>query len=86
MGLLTLAAAFLAAAYYLIVVGTRHGDLSLIVPFRYTAVLFATIVGFVVWGDTPNALAWCGIALLIGSGIYLLRASRRARAAPVTSG
>lgn len=86
MGLLTLAAAFLAAAYYLIVVGTRHGDLSLIVPFRYTAVLFATIVGFVVWGDTPNVVAWCGIALLIGSGIYLLRASRRARAAPVTPG
>jgi drug/metabolite transporter (DMT)-like permease len=79
MGLLTVAAAFLAAAYYLIVIGTRRGDLSLIVPFRYTAVLFATIVGFVVWGDTPNALAWCGIGLLIGSGIYLLRASRRAR-------
>ena len=79
MGLLTVAAIFLAAAYYLIVLGTRRGDLSLIVPFRYTAVLFATIVGFVVWGDTPNALAWGGIGLLIGSGIYLLRASRRAR-------
>jgi len=85
LGLLALAAIFLAAAYYLIVIGTRRGDLSLIVPFRYTAVLFATIVGFVVWGDTPNALAWCGIGLLIGSGIYLLRASRRARSASATS-
>jgi drug/metabolite transporter (DMT)-like permease len=84
LGLLTVAAAFLAAAYYLVVGSTRHGDLSLIVPFRYTAVLFATIVGFVVWGDTPNMLAWCGIALVVASGIYVLRASRRARAAPVT--
>ena len=65
-------------------VSTRHGDLSLIAPFRYTALLFATISGFVVWGDTPNALAWGGIALVIASGIYVLRVSRRARAAPIT--
>jgi len=79
--LLALAAVFLAAAYFLIVSSTRRGDLSLVAPFRYTGLLFATIVGFVVWGDTPNALAWCGIALLIISGIYVLRASRRARTA-----
>ena len=36
--------------------------------------------GFVIWGDTPNALAWGGIALVIASGIYVLRVSRRARA------
>ena len=80
-GLLAVAAAFLATAYFLVVIGTRHGDLSLVAPFRYTALLFATIMGFVVWGDTPNGLAWCGIALVIASGIYVLRASRRARAA-----
>jgi drug/metabolite transporter (DMT)-like permease len=83
LGLLAVAAIFLSAAYYLIVIGTRHGDLSLIAPFRYTALLFATIAGFLVWGDRPNALAWCGIALVIASGVYVLRASRRARAAPV---
>jgi len=81
LGLLAIAAVFLAAAYLLIVSSTRRGDLSLTAPFRYTGLLFATIAGFVVWGDVPNALAWCGIALLVGSGIYVLRASRRARAA-----
>ena len=83
-GLLAVAAVFLSTAYYLIVVSTRRGDLSLVAPFRYTALLFATIAGFVVWGDTPNALGWCGIALVVASGIYVLRASRRARAAPIT--
>jgi len=81
LGILAIAAVFLAAAYFLIVSSTRRGELSLIAPFRYTGLLFATIVGFVVWGDTPNALAWCGIVLLIGSGIHVLRASRRARTA-----
>ena len=83
LGLLAVAAVFLSTAYYLIVVSTRRGDLSLVAPFRYTALLFATIAGFVVWGETPNALGWSGIVLVIASGIYVLRASRRARAAPV---
>ncbi|MEO8304549.1 MAG: DMT family transporter, partial [Betaproteobacteria bacterium] len=82
LGLLAVAAAFLATAYYLLVSSTRKGDLSLVAPFRYSGLLFAAVIGFVVWGDVPNGLAWSGIVLLIGSGIYVLRASRRARAAP----
>ena len=85
LALLAVVAVFLSTAYYLIVISTRRGDLSLVAPFRYTAILFATVAGFVIWGDTPNALAWCGIALVIASGIYVLRVSRRARTAPVTA-
>jgi drug/metabolite transporter (DMT)-like permease len=83
-GYLAVVAVFLSTAYYLLVVSTRHGDLSLIAPFRYSALLFAAIAGFIVWGDVPNALAWGGIALVIASGIYVLRVSRRARRAPIT--
>jgi drug/metabolite transporter (DMT)-like permease len=81
LGLLCIAAVFLSIAYFLIVTSTRRGDLSVSAPFRYTGLLFATVLGFIVWGDIPNALAWCGIALLVGSGIYVLRASRSARSA-----
>ena len=81
LGLLALAACFFSAAYFLIVQSTRGGELSLVAPFRYTALLFATIMGFVVWGDLPNLLACGGIVLVIASGIYVLRRSRRARAA-----
>ena len=80
LGVLATAAVFLASAYFLLVTGTRRGDLSLITPFRYTALLFAVIAGFVVWGETPNPLAWCGILLVVASGIALLRASRPGRA------
>jgi drug/metabolite transporter (DMT)-like permease len=74
-------AVFLTAAYIMIVRSTRRGDLSVISPFRYSALLFAAIAGYLVWGDRPNALAWCGIALLVGSGVYVLRAESRARVA-----
>ncbi|HPU53763.1 MAG TPA: hypothetical protein PK359_19540 [Burkholderiaceae bacterium] len=41
--------------------------------FRYTGLLWALMVGFVCWGDVPNGLAWRGIALLIGAGLWMLR-------------
>ena len=74
--LLALASVFLAAGYYCIVVGMRHGELSVVGPFRYSGLLWAVIIGFVVWGDIPNALAWVGIVLLTGSGLYVVYSER----------
>jgi LPXTG-motif cell wall-anchored protein len=54
----------------------RAGELSLIAPFRYTALLFAVVIGFMVWRDVPDALAWAGIALLVGAGLFVLRRAR----------
>lgn len=82
LALLALAAAFLMGAYYLIVDAMRHGEMSLVAPFRYTGVLYAIVVGYVIWGDVPNLLAWGGIALLVGAGLFVLyRESVRARVA-----
>jgi drug/metabolite transporter (DMT)-like permease len=86
LAMLAVAATALASAYVLIVRSTRRGDLSAVAPFRYSALLFAVIVGYLVWGDVPNAPGWCGIALLVGSGIYVLRASRRALIVPDSGG
>jgi drug/metabolite transporter (DMT)-like permease len=80
LALLGLASLFLAGGYYAIIDCMRHGEMSLVAPFRYTGLLWALIVGFVVWGDVPNALAWNGIALLVASGLYVLHRERvRAR-------
>ena len=38
-------------------------------------------LGWAVWGEVPNALAWTGIALLVGAGLYVLHGEQsRARA------
>ena len=71
-GLLALAAAFLSGGYYFIISSMRLGEMSLIAPFRYTGLLFALVLGYFIWDEVPNALAWGGTALLIGSGLYLL--------------
>lgn len=77
LGLLALASVFLAAGYYLIINSMRHGEMSLIAPFRYSGLLFAVVLGYTIWGDVPNLVAWCGISLLVGSGLYVLYHERR---------
>jgi drug/metabolite transporter (DMT)-like permease len=46
--------------------------MTLVAPFRYSGLLFALVLGYAVWGEVPNTLAWFGIALLIASGLYVL--------------
>ncbi|WP_298924632.1 DMT family transporter [uncultured Ramlibacter sp.] len=82
LGLLATASVFLSAGYYLLIIAMREGEMSVIAPFRYAGLLFALVLGYAVWGDVPNLLAWCGIALLLGAGLYVLHGERsRARAA-----
>jgi drug/metabolite transporter (DMT)-like permease len=76
LALLALAAAFLAGGYHFIIKATRAGELSVIAPFRYTGLLWALLLGFVFWREIPNMLAWSGIVLLIGAGIYTLTRER----------
>ena len=70
------ASLFLSMAYYLLIVAMRSGEMSLVAPFRYSGLLFALLIGYVVWGDVPNLLGWAGIFLLAISGLLILRSER----------
>jgi len=76
LALLVAAAAFLAAGYQLFVAATRAAEPAVVAPLRYSGLLMAVATGWLVWGDLPNALAWAGIALLLGAGFVLLRQDR----------
>jgi drug/metabolite transporter (DMT)-like permease len=78
--LLAVAAILLAAGYWFLVNSMRYGEISVVAPFRYVGLLVALTTGLVVWGDVPSPMAWSGIALVIGAGVYLLHEERRKRA------
>lgn len=78
-GLLCVASVFLSMGYHAAIAATRHAEISVVAPFRYVGLLWALVIGFVVWGDVPNALAIAGIALLIGAGLFMIRQQRRPR-------
>ncbi len=77
--LLAIAAALLAAGYWLMINSMRHGEISVVAPFRYSGLLVALATGYIVWGEVPSAMAWAGIALLLAAGVYLLHDERRRR-------
>jgi len=73
------------AAYYMLVAATRIGQLSLIAPFRYTRLVFALTIGFVVFDENPDALTLLGAAIIVTSGIYTLWREARLRRTSLAS-
>ena len=45
---------------------------SLIAPFEYTALIWAALIGYFVWGDVHDLPAIAGALLIVGSGIYII--------------
>ncbi|MEL6170031.1 MAG: DMT family transporter [Pseudomonadota bacterium] len=74
---------FIVAAYVLSVMVMRVGEIGVIAPFRYTSLVVALVIGYVVFGEWPDSLSLVGAGLVVGAGIFtLLREAgmrRRAR-------
>ncbi|SFP27314.1 DMT family transporter [Tranquillimonas alkanivorans] len=67
--------------YYAITAAMRVGEVAAVTPFRYTRLLFALVIGTVVFGERPDTLTLVGAAIVIGSGLYtLFREARLGRA------
>lgn len=50
----------------------RHAPASLLGPFNYSALLWATAIGWVVWGQVPGPHTLLGAALVVGAGLFLM--------------
>lgn len=55
----------------------READASLIAPFDYASMLFALIIGYVVFSEVPTATMLAGAALIIASGCLIIWRERR---------
>ena len=67
-----LAAFFIVFGYYTAVLVMRSGEISFISPFRYSAILFALILGFIFFEEQPDKLALLGIVIVMLAGIVLM--------------
>lgn len=85
-GLLFLSAGFSALGNGLLLMAYRIGTASAIAPMVYFQLLAATGLGWVVFGDLPDALTWAGLAIIIGAGVISARLGRRSFALPTRPG
>ena len=70
LALLALTAVLLLIGYQCIIMALRTGDISAVAPFRYSALLWAMLLGYLVFGDVPDAMMVSGAAIIVLSGLY----------------
>ena len=56
----------------------RVGDIGFIAPFRYTSLIWALVIGFVIFGEWPDAMTFVGAAIVVGTGLFTLYRERLA--------
>ena len=62
-----------ALGQYAITEAFRIGEASQIAPLEYTALIWGVLLDISLWGVLPDAVTWLGAAIIIASGIYLIR-------------
>jgi drug/metabolite transporter (DMT)-like permease len=70
--LIAAAAAALVAGYLYSVMVMRVGDIGFVAPFRYTALVWAIGLGWLVFGSLPDAATLAGAGLVIATGLATL--------------
>ncbi len=71
------AAVLLSIGYAAVIVAMRLGEMSVTASFRYTAVVFAIISGYLVWGDVPDRMTILGSVVIVLTGLYTLYREHR---------
>lgn len=49
----------------------RSGEASLLAPFEYSAIIWTTALGALIWAEMPDAWDFMGIVVLVGAGLYI---------------
>lgn len=70
---------------YAITEAFRHGEASVIAPLEYTALAWAVSFDLLLWGVLPDRWTWAGAAVIVASGLYLIRHERDDTPAPVAA-
>jgi drug/metabolite transporter (DMT)-like permease len=56
--------------YFAIIISTRIAEASTVAPYRYTRLIFSTLLAMAFLGERPDLMTWVGSAIVIASGLY----------------
>jgi drug/metabolite transporter (DMT)-like permease len=66
----------------LMVQAFHHAPASAVAPWNYSMMIWALLLGWLIWGEVPDAAVLLGAAVVIGSGLYLLHRETAIRTSP----
>lgn len=65
--------------YHLLNLSIRATDVSIVVPFRYSRIVFGILGGVIVFGERPDIWTLIGGAIIVGSGLFVMLRERYSR-------
>jgi drug/metabolite transporter (DMT)-like permease len=74
-------AIFLLLGFVTVIIAMRSGDVAIVAPFRYAFIPYAILIGWLVWGDVPDAVTAVGIVIVVATGVYTFYRERKVHAA-----
>lgn len=72
LGLFALAGMFGSVGVMCLTHAFRLGPAAVISPFEYSALIWATLIGYLVWGELPDGFTLVGAVIVISSGLYII--------------
>jgi drug/metabolite transporter (DMT)-like permease len=67
---LAVPAVMMLTGQLLVVISIRSGEVSAVVPFRYSAILWTLILSLLIWGELPDRWTLLGIGIVTLAGLY----------------
>lgn len=72
LALMAASGVLMGTAHYLLIEAYRWAEAGIVSPFKYTSLIWATLLGYLIWGDLPDQWVISGAALIMGGGLYVL--------------
>jgi drug/metabolite transporter (DMT)-like permease len=57
--------------HYCVARAFSYGRAAVISPFHYAQLIWASLVGYVIFGHVPGIWTWLGAAVIVGSGLFI---------------
>lgn len=70
--LMALSGCLVGISHYLLIEAYRFAEVALVAPFKYSSLVWAVLLGYLVWGTLPDAWITTGAVIVIASGLYIL--------------
>jgi len=50
----------------------RLAPVAVVSPFEFSALIWATLLGYILWGELPDMITLAGAGIVISSGLYII--------------
>ncbi|MBY3466657.1 DMT family transporter [Rhizobium laguerreae] len=83
LGHLVFASVLVLVGYQSVILAMRIGEISFVAPFRYTSLIFSSLLGFLFFAEVPDSWTLVGAAIVIASGLYTFYREAKRRVSPI---